>query len=44
MARYIIEKRITKKEDLKNFNLDNYIYEKSLSSEKDFVFLRKGHS
>ena len=42
MARYIIEKRITKKEDLKNFNLDNYIYEKSLSSEKDFVFLRRG--
>ena len=42
MARYIIEKRITKKEDLKNFNLDNYVYEKSLSSEKDFVFLRRG--
>ena len=44
MARYIIEKRITKKEDLKNFNLDNYIYEKNLSSAKDFVFLRKGQS
>ena len=43
MARYIIEKRITKKEDLKNFNLDNYIYEKKLSSEKEFVFLRKGN-
>ena len=42
MARYIIEKRITKKEDLKNFKLDNYVYEKSLSSEKDFVFLRRG--
>ena len=42
MARYIIEKRITKKEDLKNFNLDNYVYEKSLSSEKDFVFIRRG--
>ena len=42
MARYIIEKRITKKEDLKNFNLDNYVYEKRLSSEKDFVFLRRG--
>jgi len=43
MARYIIEKRITNKEDLKNFNLDNYIYEKNLSSEKEFVFLRKGN-
>ena len=43
MARYIIEKRITKKEDLKNFNLDNYIYEKNLSSEKELVFLRKGN-
>ena len=43
MARYIIEKRITKKEDLKYFNLDNYIYEKNLSSEKEFVFLRKGN-
>ena len=42
MARYIIEKRITRKEDLKNFNLDNYVYEKSLSSEKDFVFIRRG--
>ena len=31
-----------KKEDLKNFNLDNYVYEKSLSSEEDFVFLRRG--
>ena len=43
MARYIIEKRISKKEDLKNFNLDNYIYEKNLSSEKELVFLRKGN-
>ena len=43
MARYIIEKRISKKEDLKNFNLDNYIYKKNLSSEKEFVFLRKGN-
>ena len=43
MARYIIEKRISKKEDLKNFNLDNYVYEKNLSSEKELVFLRKGN-
>ena len=41
MARYIIERRITNKNDLKKFDLDHYIYEKNLSSEKSLVFLRK---
>jgi len=44
MARYIIEKRLTKKDDLKNFNLDGYIYTKGLSSDENLVFLRKSTS
>ena len=41
MARYIIENRIKKIDDLKKFNLDNYYYQKELSTETSITFLRK---
>ncbi len=41
MARYIIQKRANKIDDLKEFRLDNYIYKKELSTEKNLIFLRK---
>jgi len=40
MARFIIEKRITKPNDLKNFNYDKYIFQDSLSTENDWYFTR----
>ena len=44
MARYIIENRITKKDDLKNFNLDGYIFNGDLSSDNKLMFIRKNTS
>ena len=44
MARYIIENRITKKDDLKNFNLDGYIFNGDLSSDNKLMFIRKNSS
>ena len=41
MARYIIQKRANKIDDLKEFNFDNYVYKKELSTEKNLIFLRK---
>ena len=41
MARYIIQKRANNIDDLKEFNLDNYVYKKELSTEKNLIFLRK---
>jgi cytoplasmic iron level regulating protein YaaA (DUF328/UPF0246 family) len=41
MARYMIQNRIETPEDLKNFDMDGYVFNASLSSEQDFVFLRK---
>ena len=41
MARYIIQKRASNIDDLKEFNLDNYVYKKELSTEKNLIFLRK---
>lgn len=40
MANYIIKNRITQIEDIKKFNMDNYKYDKSLSSESEFIFRR----
>lgn len=40
MARYIIENKITSPEQLKNFNIANYQYDESLSSDTDWVFTR----
>ena len=40
MARYIIENRVRKIEDLKEFNFENYKYRKELSTETNLIFLR----
>ena len=40
MARFIIENRIGKAEDLKAFDSEGYYYEKSLSKEDEWVFVR----
>ncbi len=40
MSDYIIQNRITKTEDLKGFNVENYKFNKALSSEKELVFTR----
>jgi cytoplasmic iron level regulating protein YaaA (DUF328/UPF0246 family) len=40
MARYVIENRITDPEDLKGFDVENYVFDQSLSTEDEFVFVR----
>ena len=40
MARYIIENRVRKIDDLKEFNFENYKYRKELSTETNLIFLR----
>ncbi|CAM3825924.1 peroxide stress protein YaaA [Litorimonas haliclonae] len=40
MARWIMQNRIDKAEDLKAFDLENYKFDKSLSSETELVFTR----
>lgn len=40
MTRYVIENRIDQVEDIKGFNVENYYFEESLSSENEFVFVR----
>jgi len=40
MARYIVEHDIDSKEDLKNFDLDNYRFTETLSSDNELVFTR----
>ena len=40
MTNYIIKNRITEPEQVKTFDLDNYIFNTSLSSEKEWVFSR----
>jgi cytoplasmic iron level regulating protein YaaA (DUF328/UPF0246 family) len=40
MARWILQNRIDKADDLKNFNLENYTFDTSLSSETELVFTR----
>ena len=44
MARYIIKNKITKKDDLKNFNSDGYVFNKELSSDNKLMFIRKSSS
>ena len=41
MANYIIENKISKLEDLKNFNSAGYEYSEDLSKGNDWVFTRK---
>ena len=40
MARWIMQNRVEKADDLKSFNLENYAYDKGLSSDKELVFTR----
>lgn len=40
MARYMIQNRIEKPEDLKSFNTDGYVFNASLSDENNYTFLR----
>ncbi len=40
MARYLIQNRIEKPEDLKSFDTEGYVYRDDLSSENDWVFTR----
>ncbi len=40
MSNFIIKNRISKPEELKDFKENGYKYNKSLSSERDFVFTR----
>ena len=40
MTRYIIDNDIDDIESLKNFNIDGYLFNEELSTEKEFVFVR----
>ena len=40
MTRFIVDNRITSIDNIKEFNLDNYIFSESLSSKYNFVFCR----
>jgi cytoplasmic iron level regulating protein YaaA (DUF328/UPF0246 family) len=40
MARYIIENKITKPADIKAFDSERYLFEPSLSTDNEYVFVR----
>lgn len=40
MTRFIIKNRLTKPDDIKGFNLENYCYNEELSAENKIVFIR----
>ena len=40
MVRYAAERRITRAEELKQFDYEGYIYNEAASTEKEWVFLR----
>ena len=44
MARFAIDERIKNPEDLKAFDRDGYRFDKSLSTETDWIFTRSGNS
>ncbi|KAK0341774.1 hypothetical protein LTR94_025026, partial [Friedmanniomyces endolithicus] len=44
MARFAIDERIETAEDLKGFDCDGYRFDKSTSSESDWIFIRSGNS
>ena len=44
MARYAIENRIEKAPDLKAFDRDGYRFDKALSTDADWIFIREGNS
>lgn len=41
MARYIVQNKIDRPEDLKEFNLDGYSFDALLSDHQNFIFVRK---
>jgi hypothetical protein len=41
MARYIIQNKLTKADDIKQFDLAGYQYEPTMSKGNDWVFTRK---
>lgn len=43
MASYMVKNRISKPDDLKDFNEDGYTYNENLSSEDNWVFTRKAN-
>jgi cytoplasmic iron level regulating protein YaaA (DUF328/UPF0246 family) len=44
MARFAIEQRIDRAEDLKAFDRDGYAFDKAASTETDWIFIRSGNS
>jgi len=40
MAKYIIQNGITAQEDIKGFNIENYGYDESLSTDSEWIFVR----
>jgi cytoplasmic iron level regulating protein YaaA (DUF328/UPF0246 family) len=44
MARFAIDERIEKAEDLKAFDRDGYRFDKAASTESDWIFIRSGNS
>lgn len=40
MARYIIENQLSNPEDIKQFNIDGYVYNSEISSDDEWVFTR----
>ncbi|MEM6964194.1 MAG: peroxide stress protein YaaA [Bacteroidota bacterium] len=40
MAQFIIKNKLTEPEHLKGFDMDNYVFNEDLSSEREFVFTR----
>jgi uncharacterized protein len=40
MARFIIENRIEKSEDLKHFDMEGYFFHEGMSGKDEFTFVR----
>lgn len=40
MVRYIVENRIDNHQDIKNFNLAGYLFNKELSNDNNYIFIR----
>ena len=40
MARYIVQHKIENLEDLKQYDVDSYMYDESLSNDSEWVFTR----
>ena len=40
MARYIVQNKLDSLEDLKNYRVDNYVFDENLSNEKEWIFTR----